>query len=303
MGQINKISIIRSLKNIHFNYCIAKKTWFGSGGKCLIYYEPSNIDQLCFFLKLIPKGLPIFVLGLGSNILFRDGSFNGAVIKLGTGFKKIELKNKKVLKVGCGVKDIDLANFCLKNSITNFEFLVGIPGTIGGALRMNSSCYKGCISDNLKSIKVLNSERKLEVIKKKEIVFNYREIKIPKDFIFLEAEFSIFFKRNDLIKEKMKQIKDLKRETQPLGVRTGGSTFKNHSKFNAWKLIDKVGFRGKEYNGAKVSIKHPNFIINTGKASSLDLEILGEDIKKTVKDKTGIKLLWEIERVGNFEKF
>ena len=167
MNQTNKTLIYNFLGNINFNYNIGKRTWFGTGGKCLIFFEPSNMKQLFFFLKIIPKKFPFFMLGLGSNILFRDGRFNGAVIKLGIGFKKIELnKKKKIIKVGCGVKDIDLANFCLNNSIPGFEFLVGIPGTIGGAIRMNSGCFNGCISDNLKSITILNNKRELNEISK-----------------------------------------------------------------------------------------------------------------------------------------
>ena len=303
MTQINKL-IYRFLGKINFNYNIGKRTWFGTGGKCLIFFEPSNIKQLFFFLKIIPRKFPFFIFGLGSNILFRDGKFNGAVIKLGAEFKKIELnKKKKIIKVGCGVKDIDLANFCLNNSISSFEFLVGIPGTLGGAIRMNSSCFNGCISDNLKSITVMDSKRELKKINKDEIKFDYREIKLPKDYIFLEAEFFVNFKNKIKIKEKMKNIKNLRKKNQPFGVRTGGSTFKNPEHFKAWELIDKIGFRGKKYNNAIISKKHPNFFINMGNASSLELEILGEDVKNKVKDKTGIKLFWEIERVGNFEKF
>ena len=210
MTQINNKLIYKFLGKINFNYNIGKRTWFGTGGKCLIFFEPSNIKQLFFFLKIIPRKFPFFILGLGSNILFRDGRFNGAVIKLGEEFKKIELhKKKKIIKVGCGVKDIDLANFCLNNSISSFEFLVGIPGTLGGAIRMNSSCFNGCISDNLKSITVLNSKRELKKINKDEIKFDYREIKLPKDYIFLEAEFFINFKNKIKIKEKMKNIKKI----------------------------------------------------------------------------------------------
>lgn len=303
MTQINKL-IYKFLGKINLNYNIGKRTWFGTGGKCLIFFEPSNIKQLFFFLKIIPRRFPFFIFGLGSNILFRDGRFNGAVIKLGAEFKKIELnKKKKIIKVGCGVKDIDLANFCLNNSISGFEFLVGIPGTLGGAIRMNSSCYNGCISDNLKSITVLDSKKELKKINKDEIKFYYREIKLPKDYIFLEAEFFVNFKNKIKIKEKMKNIKNLRKKNQPSGVRTGGSTFKNPEQVKAWELIDKIGFRGKKYNNAIISKKHPNFFINMGNASSLELEILGEDVKNKVKDKTGIKLFWEIERVGNFEKF
>lgn len=304
MNQINKKLIYRFLGKIYFNYNIGKRTWFGTGGRCLIFFEPSNIKQLFFFLKIIPKNFPFFIFGLGSNILFRDGRFNGAVIKLGADFKKIELnKKKKIIKVGCGVKDIDLANFCFNNSISSFEFLVGIPGTLGGALRMNSSCFNGCISDNLKSITVLNSKRELKKINKDEIKFNYRKVELPKDYIFLEAEFFVNFENKIKIKEKMRDIKNLRKKNQPIGVRTGGSTFKNPKQIKAWELIDKIGFRGKKYNNALISKKHPNFFINMGNASSLELEILGEDVKNIVNDKTGIKLSWEIERVGNFEKF
>ncbi len=290
------------LKNIKINYNVGKKTWFGSGGNCLLFCEAENVEQLKFLFKIVPKKYPLFILGLGSNIIFRDGFYKGVVIKLGKEFKNIS-HNKEILKVGCGVKDFDLANYCLENSITNFEFLIGIPGTIGGGLRMNSSCYGSCISENLRSIKVLDDKRKILIMKKEDILFNYRENTLPKKFIFLEAEFFIKFKKKNFIKRKMDEIKKMRKKTQPIGVRTGGSTFKNPKNLRAWEIIEKVGLRDKIVGGAKVSNKHSNFIINFQNASSLDLEILGEEIKKVVNEKTGVKLLWEIERIGDFEKF
>lgn len=291
------------LSKIRFNHKVANKTWFGTGGNAKIFFSPDNERELSLFLKFLPKRIPIFCLGLGSNILIRDGGFNGAIIKLGNGFKYIhQKKNKKILTLGCATKDLDCANYCLINSITGFEFLIGIPGTIGGALRMNASCYEQSISDKLVEVKIMDRYGKIFTLSKKQLNFNYRQVSIPQNHIFLEASFKINKIEQDTIKNRMKRIKLRREISQPIKNRTGGSTFKNTVDKMAWKLIDEVGFRGIKVGSAKISEKHANFIINVLPGNSLNIEILGEKIVKKVFEKKGIKLEWEIERVGNFVK-
>ena len=288
---------------IKYFYKIGSKTWFGTGGKCFVFFEVESQSFLVNLMKFLPKKMPIFPIGLGSNILFRDGFYFGAVIKLGTTFAKIKYLNEdKLLKVGCSVKDLNLANFCYENSLTGFEFLIGIPGTIGGAIKMNSGCYNQCISDHLISISCINRKGKKINLLKKDIQFGYRTTNIPEDYIFIDATFKARKSSKHKIRNLMQSIKEERKKSQPLGVRTGGSTFKNPNNEKAWKLIDKAGFRGIEKNLVQVSNLHPNFIINHGNTKSLEIELLGEEIRKKVYDENGIKLDWEIERVGSFEK-
>ena len=287
--------------DVTFNYSIAKKTWFGTGGKTFCFYQPKDTNELSLFLKIIPINFSIILIGLGSNILFRDGKFEGVVIKLGKNFKNIEFNNE-FLKVDCGVKDINLSNFCLENSISGFEFLIGIPGTIGGALRMNAGCFNQSISDNLIEVTIMNRSGELKKIKKEDLNYKYRYVEVPSDAIFIDALFSIKKRPKDLIKKKMKSIISNRKNTQPSAIRTGGSTFINPKTIKAWQLIDKIGYRGKIIRDVQVSTKHSNFLINLGKANSLDIETFGEEIISQVKKKTGFKLKWEIIRVGNFEK-
>lgn len=295
---INKIFSL-----MKFNYNIGKKTWFGSGGNAKIFFQPENETELSFFLKVIPKNIKIFILGLGSNILFRDGGFDGVVIKLGNEFEKITLnKNKKELIVWAGAKDINIANFTLKNKIKGFEFLVGIPGSLGGAIKMNASCFERAISDNLLTVEAMDRKGNKFQLNKNELNFRYRTSSIPDNCVLIKATFKIKYGNHEKISELMKKFKLKRKLNQPIGFRTGGSTFMNPGELKAWKLIDKCGFRGKKVGGAEVSKKHCNFLINNGNATSTDIEILGENIRDEIFKKEKIKVDWEIKRIGNFKK-
>ena len=300
MNPLNIISVLNSLK---LNYNISKNTWFGSGGKTKFYFEPKNVTELVFFLKILPKKIIIFIIGLGSNTLIRDGGFNGVIIKLNKGFNKIDYnKDKKIIIVGCGVKNIDLSKFSLNNKIKGFEFLIGIPGCIGGSLKMNASCYEQAISDLFLSASLIDRNGNIHILKKNDIKFKYRGTGIPRGWMFLDATFKANNGLEKLIKKRMDSITKKRRESQPIANRTGGSTFKNSKKYKAWELIDKIGYRGIKMGNAQISDIHPNFIINNGNAKSIDIELLGEEVKKKVLSETGIKLNWEIIRVGDFEK-
>ena len=295
-----KSSLFQSLK---FNYQLGKKTWFGTGGNCNLFLEVNSINQLITTMKIAKKFLPIFVIGSGSNVIIRDGGFKGIVIKLGGDFRKIKIdNNNSILSVGAGTKDSVVSKFCVENSISGLEFLSGIPGTIGGNIKMNAGCYGDQISDNLIDCTIIDSKLTKKIMRKSEIDFHYRKSSFDNGQIIIEARFKIKKQHKLQIKKKISIISDRRKTSQPVSSRTGGSTFTNHISYPAWKLIDEIDFRGKQIGGAKVSNLHPNFLINIKNASSLDLEILGEEIKKKVWEKRKINLKWELIRIGEFKK-
>ena len=293
----------KDLINIKINYDIGKKTWFGTGGKSRVLLVINNLKSLKFLLKVLPDSQPIFLIGAGSNLIVRDGGIDGITIKLGKDFKKIDyIKKRQIINIGSAAKDLDISKFCYENSIGNFEFLKGIPGTLGGNIKMNAGCFGSSISDRLISCKIINRNGNIKEILKENLIFDYRFSSIPKDSIVIEAKFKALTKNKKAIKEMLKKITKKRTLSQPINFRTGGSTFKNTPKESAWKLIDKINFRGKILGGAKVSDLHTNFLINNGNANSLDLELLGEEIRSKVKKRYNINLDWELIRVGQFKK-
>ncbi|MAI29176.1 MAG: UDP-N-acetylenolpyruvoylglucosamine reductase [Rickettsiales bacterium] len=293
----------KDLIDIKINYDIGKKTWFGTGGKSKVLLIINNLKSLKFLLKILPRSKSIFLIGAGSNIIIRDGGLDGITIKLGKDFKKIGYKKKKkIINIGSAVKDLDISKFCLENSIGNFEFLRGIPGTLGGNIRMNAGCFGYSISDKLLSCKIIDRNGNVEEFHKENLKFDYRFSSIPMDSIVIDAKFKAITKDKKIIRKMLKKITDERILNQPVNFRTGGSTFKNTPKESAWKLIDKTNFRGKVIGGAKVSDLHTNFLINNGNANSLDLELLGEEIRSKVKKKYNVNLDWELMRVGKFKK-
>ena len=252
---------------------------------------------------MLPYSIPIFVLGAGSNIIVRDGGFNGLTIKLKGNLKKINYdKNNNFLTIGGAVKDSTISKFCEDNLITDFEFLRGIPGTLGGNIIMNAGCYGKTISDNLISCNVISRSGKVNCFKKEEIKFSYRKSSIDCRSIVTSATFKVKNLCKNKILKNITKISKTRSSTQPINFRTGGSTFKNPPNQSAWKLIDKINYRGKSIGDASVSKKHANFLINNNHARSLDLEILGEEIKENIKKKYNVKLDWELLRIGKFKK-
>jgi len=288
---------------LKFNYPFGKQTWFGSGGRCTLFFKIKSINQLKLIMRLSNFTLPTFVIGCGSNLLVRDGGFRGIVIKLIGDFLKINFDDEKsILTLGSGVKDYEVSKFCLKNCITGFEFLSGIPGTIGGNLKMNAGCFGKTISDDLIDCTLLNENLKIITLSRDQINFNYRKSSIKDNNIIISARFRIRKSNKIKIKENLSKILHQRRTTQPIGNRTGGSTFTNPPNFSAWNLIDGVKFKGKKIGGAKVSEKHSNFLINENSATSLDIELLGEEIREKVLEKFNIKLDWELQKIGEFKK-
>ncbi len=294
------LSILKSAK---FNYELGKKTWFGTGGKCTLFFEPKKINELIYILKYGKKVFPIFIIGSGSNLIVRDGGLKGIVIRLSGDFKKIDFHTDDlILSVGAGAKDSEVSKFCLENEITGLEFLSGIPGTIGGNLMMNAGCYGQEISDNLIDCTIIDKRLRLKKLKKDEIDFSYRKSSFQKNQVIIDARFKIKKINKNRIKETISKISKKRKQSQPIANRTGGSTFSNPNSQSAWKLIDNVNYRGKQFGGARVSDLHSNFLINYNNATSLDLEMLGEEIRKMVWEKNKIKLDWELLRIGKFKK-
>ena len=291
------------LSNLKVNYELGKKTWFGSGGNCLFFYEANSFNNLITILRICKRFMPVLILGCGSNVLIRDGVFKGLVIKLGKNFKEIKFDQSNcILSLGSAVKDIEISKFCLQNNISGFEFLSGIPGTIGGNLRMNAGCFGAQISDNLIDCNILNKNYEIEKLTKKELSFSYRKSSFSNDQIIINARFKIFHSDRKLIKKRLEEISRKRKKSQPVSSRTGGSTFTNPPHHSAWKLIDSIEFRGRSHGGASVSKLHSNFLINNDSATSLDIEILGEEIKYKVWKKFKINLDWELLRIGEFKK-
>ncbi len=281
---------------ILLNYEMRKSTWFRTGGKALGFVTVNNLKDLKTIASYVHK-IKYYIIGVGSNLLVRDSGYDGLIIKLGKNFNNIKIK-KNILSVGAGVLDINLAKFASKNSIEGFEFFIGIPGTIGGAVKMNAGCYGSQTSDNLKRVLILNSKGKLEYVNAEELKLKYRSSKIKEKSIILKADFIFNYSSYDEIIKKNNQIKLKRENSQPIKEKTSGSTFKNPNGKFAAELIEKAGCKRMKVGDASVSNVHANFIINNGNATALDIEMLGKKIIKKVKDEFGIILEWEIIILG-----
>ena len=292
---INKIqSKIKS--NIFLDYDMRKSTWFRAGGNALGYVIVNNISDLKTIISYSDQ-IKYYIVGVGSNLMVRDGGFDGLIIKLGKNFNKIKI-NKDTLSVGAGVLDVNLAKFAQKNSIKDFEFFSGIPGTIGGAIKMNAGCYGSQTADNLKRILVINKSGKIEYLRKDELELQYRSSNLTDELIVLKADFICKYSPVSEIIEKKNYIKLKRESSQPIKEKTSGSTFKNPSGKYAAALIERAGCKGMKNGDASVSTIHSNFIINNGEATALDIENLGKQIIKQVQEKFGIRLEWEIKIIG-----
>jgi UDP-N-acetylmuramate dehydrogenase len=282
-----------------FNVPLTKYNWFGTNGKADILFIPKNKEDLIFFLKNKSTKLPIFVLGAGSNLLIRDGGIRGVTILLRKNLTKIFINNDGNIESDCGIFNSKFFSFCKKNKIGGYEFLGTIPGTIGGAIRMNAGCYGSEIKDKLISVNAVDLDGNEIIYTNKECNFEYRNNKLPKNLVFISAIFKTDKKESErIIEANFKEMLKKRKLSQPTNVKTCGCTFKNLENYPAWKLIKEAGCQGLEINGAEMSDKHANFMINSGNASASDLENLGEKVRECVKKHSGITLEWEICRVG-----
>ena len=285
-------------KNFLFqNKKMSNLTWFGVGGLSKYYFQPSSENDLVTFLKDNELNLPIYPLGAGSNIIIRDKGFNGIIIHFNK-LKEISIDEKGIINTYCGAMDADVARFARNHSRTDLEFLIGIPGTIGGGIKMNSGAYGSEIKKILIDVTAINKNGMLKKFTVEDLKLDYRTNKLSQEWMFLKARFKSNNGSKDLIQKKMKEIIQSRKISQPTGKKTGGSTFMNGKDFKAWELIDNAGCRGLKKGGAIISNKHCNFIINENNATAADIEKLGETVRKKVFEKTGKKLKWEIKIIG-----
>jgi UDP-N-acetylmuramate dehydrogenase len=283
---------------ISFNENLSKLSWFNIGGPAQVLFRPKNLRDLSLFLKTIDKEEKIKILGAGSNTLIREGGFEGIVIKLGNSFSNISLFDDRTIIAGASALDKTVSNFALENSISDFEFLSCIPGTIGGAIRMNTGCYNEDISKIVASIQVMDFTGKMRVIYSNDIKFSYRGCNLSEDLIFISATLKGKESNKANIKKKMDKLIVQKKKSQPEKIKTCGSTFKNPENNKAWKLIKESGCAGMREGDAYISEKHCNFFVNKGNASSNDIEHLINKVKKKVLEKTGISLDLEVKIIG-----
>tara|TARA_E500000331_G_scaffold275634_1_gene268086 strand:- start:314 stop:1222 length:909 start_codon:yes stop_codon:yes gene_type:complete len=287
-------------KNLIIKENLSKYNWFNLGGPADIFFRPESKDQLLKFLNLIKKNnIKIHILGAGSNTLIRDSGVKGVVIKLSSKFSNIKLVEKDKIEVGASTLDRKVSDFAKNNNISGMEFLSCIPGSIGGAIIMNSGCYGSDISEILLSIKIINVKGEEKEIKKNEIKFFYRGSDIPKNYIILSAVLKGTISSKKLIQQNQEKLIQKKKESQPSNIKTGGSTFKNTNNKKAWMLIKESGCDKLYIGDAKISDKHCNFFVNDGKAKAADIEKLINKVKTEVKGKTGVDLELEIKIIGN----
>jgi UDP-N-acetylmuramate dehydrogenase len=280
------------------NAPLAGLTWFRVGGPAEVLYSPADEDDLGAFLKGTAADIPIYVIGVGSNLLVRDGGMPGVVIRLGRAFMDMALESENRIRAGTAALDVRVARFAAENSIDALTFLRGIPGTIGGALRMNGGAYSGETKDVLVEARGFNRKGELKVLSNADMKYTYRHCGAPEDLIFTSALFKGRPGNSDEIIAAMDKITASREATQPIKSKTGGSTFKNPPNNKSWQLIDKAGMRGFAIGPVKVSEQHCNFLINEGGATAAQIEELGETIRARVKETSGIELEWEIKRIG-----
>ena len=297
MSQIESIKEEISGK-ITFNENLSKLSWFNLGGPAQVLFRPKNLKELSIFLKKINGYGNIKIIGAGSNTLIRDGGLDGVIIKLSKAFSHLSMLNSHTIIAGASAIDKNVSKFASQNSLTGFEFLSCIPGSIGGAVKMNTGCYGENISNILISVQAMDHTGYIKIINAADIKFYYRGSDLSNDLIFISATFKGKKDKKENIEKKINMFLKKKANTQPLKVKTCGSTFKNPKNKKAWKLIQESGCIGMKIGDAQISDKHCNFFINNGKAKSKDLEKLILQVKDKVFKKTGVKLELEVQIIG-----
>ncbi|MGE5772017.1 MAG: UDP-N-acetylmuramate dehydrogenase [Hyphomicrobiales bacterium] len=278
------------------NQALAELTWFRVGGPAQAFFMPEDENDLAYFLRNLPAEIPVTVIGAGSNLIVRDGGVPGIVIRLGRGFNEVKVEENRVT-VGTAMLDVMVARAAQAAGIAGLAFLSGIPGTIGGALRMNGGAYGGETKDVFIEARGVDRQGNIRTYSNGEMEFLYRHCGVPDDVIFTTAVLQGRAGVPEEIAAEMATIKKKREKSQPRN-RTGGSTFKNPPGRSAWKLVDEAGCRGLTIGGAQVSELHSNFLINLGGASAADIETLGETVRERVKTHSGVELEWEIKRIG-----
>jgi len=280
------------------NQPLAELTWFRVGGPAQLLFMPEDEQDLSYFLAHLPPEIPVTVIGLGSNLIVRDGGVPGVVIRLGRGFSNVVAEPGQRIRAGAAVPDVKVARAAQDAGIAGLAFFRGIPGAIGGALRMNGGAYGGETKDVLVAARGVDRTGRTRVFGNAEMQYSYRNCGVPDDVIFTEALFQGSAGDPAIITAEMDKITESRETTQPIKSRTGGSTFKNPPGHKAWQLIDAAGCRGLTIRAAQVSELHCNFLINRGGANAADIETLGETVRSRVREISGVELEWEIKRIG-----
>jgi UDP-N-acetylmuramate dehydrogenase len=279
------------------NQPLAELTWFRVGGPAQLLFMPDDEADLAYFLGRLPEEFAVTAIGLGSNLIVRDGGVPGVVVRLGRGFNAIAVDGTRI-RAGAAVPDVKIARAAQEAGIAGLSFMRGIPGAIGGALRMNGGAYGRETKDALIEARAVDRRGRVHVLGNAEMHYTYRHCGAPDDYIFTEALLAGKHGDSKLIAAEMEKITEARESTQPVKSRTGGSTFKNPPDCKAWQLIDAAGCRGLINGGAQVSEMHCNFLINRGSATATDIEGLGELVRRRVEQHSGIELEWEIARIG-----
>ncbi|HWJ75009.1 MAG TPA: UDP-N-acetylmuramate dehydrogenase [Kaistia sp.] len=281
------------------NFGLDAVTWFRVGGPAQALFQPADADDLALFLSRLAPDVPVLVIGVGSNLLVRDGGIPGVVIRLSAkGFGAMERLSGDRIRVGTALPDKRVAAFALEEGLAGFAFYHGIPGAIGGALRMNAGANGGETRERLVEVTALDRSGARHVLSNADMGFTYRHTGAAEDLIFVEAIYQGEPTDRSLIEAAMAEVEAHRERAQPIREKTGGSTFKNPPGHSAWKLVDAAGCRGLRVGGAQVSEMHCNFLINTGGATGHDLELLGETVRARVLATSGVRLDWEIKRLG-----
>jgi len=297
MALISKEVELKYGKKILFNEKLSNYSWFNLGGPSDVLFKPSNVEDIIFFFKNV-KPKKIIILGAGSNTLIRDGGVKGVTIKLGSQFSYLNLPSSNIIETGAATLDKKIADFALENSLTGLEFLACIPGSIGGAIRMNSGCYGENISQILYSINVIDIFGNKKEIPASDIKFHYRDSNLNQNLIITSVKLQGKVFPKELIQKKQQDLIEKKKNSQPSQIKTCGSTFKNTENKKAWELIKESNCENYQIGSAKISKKHCNFFVNEGKATAKELEDLINKVKETVYLKTKTKLELEIKIIG-----
>jgi UDP-N-acetylmuramate dehydrogenase len=280
------------------NQSLAELTWFRVGGPAQVLFMPEDEGDLAHLLAHLPADIPVTVIGLGSNLIVRDGGVAGVVIRLGRGFGDVTIENGTRVRAGAAVPDVRVAKTAQEAGIAGLAFLRGIPGAVGGALRMNGGAYGGETKDVLVEARGVDRAGNVKVFANADMHYGYRHCGVAEDVIFTQALFAGRPGDAEAIAAEMDKITSSREATQPIKSRTGGSTFKNPPGRKAWRLIDAAGCRGLVVGDAQVSEMHCNFLINRGNARAADIEALGEEVRRRVRETSGVELEWEIKRIG-----
>ncbi len=280
------------------NAPLAPLVWFKSGGTAEWLFEPKDVADLQAFLRDLDPAVPVMALGLGSNLIVRDGGVAGVVVRLGKAFAKVNLSETLTLSCGAGASGILVSSTARDHGIAGLEFLRSIPGTVGGFVRMNGGAYGGEVKDILVDCDVVLRDGSLHTLPVAVLHYTYRHSELPDGAIVVAARFKGRPGKAEAIQAEMDRISASREASQPLRSKTGGSTFKNPDGHKAWQLVDEAGCRGLTIGGAQVSEKHCNFLLNLGEATSADIEALGDEVRRRVQEKSGVELEWEIQRVG-----